>query len=189
MLFLQKFQKQIIAGFTLIELLVVLGVLSVLGAVLIVLVDPVEQLAKADDTGRKSSVGQLGRALQAYYTQNGAAFPLSSTDDGWKTSLTGTELKVFPTAPAGADMAAADCANLTNPTGDATNNFCYRSTAVTGAEAVVFVKLESKSDKLKAGGGTSCASTAWYVWSSYTGGTGYYCNATPPSIGAITLVN
>jgi prepilin-type N-terminal cleavage/methylation domain-containing protein len=177
------FKKHVLSGFTLIELLVVLGVLSVLAAVLLILVDPAEQLARARDTGRKSSVGQLGRSLQAYYTQNGAAFPLSSSDDLWKTALTASELKSFPKAPSGADLVAADCTSLTNPTGDATDNFCYRSD---GTNAVVFLKVESKADKIKAGNGTLCASIAWYVWSSYEGKSGYYCNATPPSIGAIT---
>ena len=53
-------------GFTLIELLIVIAILGVLAAGSLVAIDPVEQLARARDSGRKSAVTQMGRALQAY---------------------------------------------------------------------------------------------------------------------------
>ena len=59
------------AGFTLIELLVVITVLGVLATIVLLAVNPGEQLARAKDASRIEAVTQLSRALQAYYTANG----------------------------------------------------------------------------------------------------------------------
>ncbi len=178
---MQKFRKYISQGFTLIELLVVLGVLSVLAAVLLVLVDPVEQLARADDTGRKSSITQLGRSLQGYYTQNGAAWPAANT---WRTSLTNSELRLFPSNPSGITFATADCTGIVTNPGNLENNFCYRTDTT---DAVVYTKMESKTEINKANAGAACATITWYVWSSAEGKSGLLCSANPPSIGVTGL--
>src|SRR5260221_6288756 len=71
-------------GFTLIELVIVIGVLGVLAASLLVAIDPLEQLARARDAGKKSSVKQLGEAMQAYYSLNGNYFTPTTT---WMETL------------------------------------------------------------------------------------------------------
>src|SRR5579864_7133508 len=85
-------------GFTLIELLVVIAVLGVLAAVLLIAVNPQEQLARGRDSGRQSSIAQLGNALQAYYTANAGVYMATSTT--WETTLvTVGELKSTPADP------------------------------------------------------------------------------------------
>src|SRR5579859_7276805 len=66
-------------GFTLIELLVVIAVLGVLAAVVIVAINPLEQLAKGRDSGRISTVTQLGQALVTTATTNNNIYPAQST--------------------------------------------------------------------------------------------------------------
>lgn len=61
-------------GFTLIELLIVMAILGVLAVVVLVAINPVQQLARTRDAGRKSAVQQVGRALQAYSTTHGGSF-------------------------------------------------------------------------------------------------------------------
>lgn len=58
-------------GFTLIELIVVIGILSVITVVLITVFNPVEQLSKGRDVKRKSDLGQIQKALEQYYQDNG----------------------------------------------------------------------------------------------------------------------
>ena len=45
-------------GFTLIELLIVMAILGVLAVVVLVAINPIQQLARTRDTGRKSGVTQ-----------------------------------------------------------------------------------------------------------------------------------
>ena len=69
---LSSFSKKLSKGFTLIELLIVIAVIGVLAAVILVAIDPIEQLARGRDAGRKSTNVQLGRALEAFYANTGS---------------------------------------------------------------------------------------------------------------------
>ena len=53
------------------ELVVGIGILAILSALLIVILNPFEQFKKADDTKRKSDLAQIQRALEAYYQDFG----------------------------------------------------------------------------------------------------------------------
>ena len=164
-------------GFTLIELLIVIAVLGVLAAVVLVIINPVEQLARGRDAGRKSTVAQLGTAIQTFYTSN-SAYPAVGT---WNADLTTSsgELKSFPTAPTG----AVNCG--VNPQPSAAG-FCYNTAIVSGAaEAIVFVHLESKSETSKCG---NVAANTWYGWSSADGKAGTICGAAAPVPGPQTFV-
>lgn len=66
-------------GFTLIELLIVMAILGVLAVVVLVAINPVQQLARTRDTGRISSVAQLGHAVEAYYTSHNGTYPADLT--------------------------------------------------------------------------------------------------------------
>lgn len=161
-------------GFTLIELLIVIAILGVLAAGVLVAIDPVEQLARGRDTGRKSAVTQLGRALQAYYTSN-SAYPATA---GWNTTLTNSgEIKVFPSNPAGV---TAPCTG-----GTAVNQFCYKSNAT--PDIVVYTRMESKVEQNK---GTCAGSSlnTWYVYSSADGKSGLLCQAAEPAAGVTGLL-
>lgn len=175
---MRLFRKHLSSGFTLIELLVVLGILSVLAAVLLVLIDPIEQFARTDDTGRKSSIAQLSQAMQSYYAQHGAVWP---TVANWNSDLVNSgELKTFPTNPPGVTLAAADC-TLASVGGNNVNDFCYRqgTDASNNVQVVVYTKMESKNERNKA---NNCASSSnvYYMWSSAMGKQGLYCSTTPP---------
>jgi len=65
-------RKHLSFGFTLIELLVVIAILGVLAGAILVAINPLEQLARGRDAGRKSTVDELGHATQAYYTAQNA---------------------------------------------------------------------------------------------------------------------
>src|SRR3989344_7342592 len=83
-------------GFTLIELLVVIAIIGVLAAVVLVAINPAERLAQARDSGRKSDVGQIATALEAYFpTGTDAEYPAVLDN------LTVADLKRFPTDPTG----------------------------------------------------------------------------------------
>ncbi|MDP2874213.1 MAG: prepilin-type N-terminal cleavage/methylation domain-containing protein [bacterium] len=65
-------------GFTLIELVIVIGILAILVAVVISVLNPARFLAKSRDTRRQSDLKMVQAALEAYYSQNNA-YPGSIT--------------------------------------------------------------------------------------------------------------
>lgn len=155
-------------GFTLIELLIVIAVLGVLAAVVLVAINPIEQLARTRDAGRKTTVGQLKNAVQAYYTSR-ASWP--ATGNNWITTLvTAAELKQAP-AP------IAYTLNTTNACEPATtngqNDFCYATAIIAGnTEGIVYVGLESGSEIAKCPAGQ----TPYFIWNSAEGRAGVICN-------------
>lgn len=58
-------------GFTLIELLVVIGLLSIVTTSFIVLINPLEQMARGNDTATQSDARQLIDAVNRFYANNG----------------------------------------------------------------------------------------------------------------------
>ncbi len=58
-------------GFTLIELILVTAVVGIFAAGIIAVINPSQQVHKANDAKRKSDLGTLQRALEAYYADNG----------------------------------------------------------------------------------------------------------------------
>jgi len=66
-------------GFTLIEMLVVLGILGVVASVLLIEVNPIAQIQKANDARRKGDLETMQHALELYYQDNGS-YPTSSGD-------------------------------------------------------------------------------------------------------------
>ncbi|KKQ74207.1 MAG: hypothetical protein US96_C0038G0004 [Candidatus Woesebacteria bacterium GW2011_GWB1_38_5b] len=157
-------------GFTLIELLIVIAVLGVLAAVVLIAIDPIEQLGRGRDSGRKTSVTGIGRAIQTYYTAVGS-YPAEAT---YNTILTTSgELKPFPPAPGGSPPALG-CTG-----GTAVSGFCYKSN---GTDYVVYSKLESKVERNK-GNCANVAANTWYVFSSAAGKAGVVCQAGEPAEG------
>ena len=139
-------------GFTLIELLIVMAILGVLAVVVLVAINPAEQMARARDSGRVSGVQQLGRAVTAYYTAMGA-YPLAGS---WSTDIvTSQDISRFPSNPGSTDPACAG----------ATNGFCYATAASGTAEyAVVYAQLVSQQNTARCAGATPYA-----VFSSFSG--------------------
>ena len=102
-------------GFTLIELIVVIGILSILAAGLLMILNPFNQFQKATDARRKSDLAQIQRALEVYYQDHGqypsntSAYQMSDPTLGtinwgqkWCTnsSCSGFYMNVVPQDPA-----------------------------------------------------------------------------------------
>ncbi|HEX8931778.1 MAG TPA: type II secretion system protein [Patescibacteria group bacterium] len=159
------FSPKIGRGFTLIELLVVIAIIGVLAGVMIVIINPLEQLARGRDAGRKQTVSQLGNSIQGYYASQNA-YPTQNAT--WLSTLqTAGELKALPTNPTSAGYTTG-C----NTAGVAQNGYCYQ-TSLSGTDAMVYARAESKSFTTTAG----CvgSTVAWIVWSSAEGKAGLVC--------------
>ena len=67
----QKRRWSPLPGFTLIELVLDISLLLILAAFVVILIDPVKQLSKAKDSGRKQDAIQIRSALDTYYNDYG----------------------------------------------------------------------------------------------------------------------
>lgn len=187
---LKNYNKFSSKGFTLIELLIVIAILGVLAAGILVAIDPVEQLGKGRDSGRKSSIGQIGRALQAFYTSHadsannpypcptGAATPCPNpVGDDWSEALVNSgEIKIFPDHPV-----TSPATTCTAP-GIRVNGICYKTNAA-GTEVIVYTHLESKSETEKYPPTCTSVATTWYLYSTSDGRAGTWCGVEPVAPG------
>jgi len=147
-------------GFTLIELLIVIAILGTLAVVVLIALNPVQQLARTRDAGRRSTVSQLGHAVEARAT-------------AWVTGLVNAgEIASVPQNPTysapgvGSHPQGADCS--VNAEGD----FCYSTSAAPASRAIVFARLESAAENEKCG----ASQAAWAVYSTANSGAGIFCN-------------
>ena len=158
-------------GFTLIELLIVMAILGVLAVVVLVAINPVQQLARTRDAGRKSAITQIGHSLQAYYTTHGGDYV--TEDTGWVTSLvTAGELSSVPT-----DIAyRTGFTPFTCTTAETGTHWCYDwdNGAGGSGQALVYVQLESDSEISKC---PNITDLAWFVWDTESGRGGLVCIA------------
>src|SRR3989338_8632046 len=109
-------------GFTLIELLVVMAILGILGVIVLLLINPTEQIARANDTGRVHAVNQLGHQVQAYFTIREGIYPDPLS---WDTDLVETnQLGSFPPGISyNSSYGVTNCQTNQRPSSDPT--FCY----------------------------------------------------------------
>ncbi len=162
-------QLSIKKGFTLIELLVVIAVLGVLAAIVLLAVNPAEQLARARDASRISAVTEVGNALQGYYTANSATYPAVGTT--WMSTLvTSSDIKTVPTNPTYTITTNGSPCNSTSTLGQ--NGYCYNTG---GSDTVVYARLEST---LYNGKCTSAGQGAWWVFSAAQARAGGLCAST-----------
>lgn len=158
-------------GFTLIELLVVIGVIGVLAAVILAVLDPLEQVNRGRDSGRISTVAQIGRAIQSYGTSRGS-YPTVNAD--WQTTLKDAgEIKenVSVTTP------SVSCGTSNFPVG----NICFGLNGT--ADRIVWTVLDSKNSKAKASStSTPCGQYVIAMYSTAKGQAGLACVADPAAI-------
>jgi prepilin-type N-terminal cleavage/methylation domain-containing protein len=155
-------------GFTLIELLIVMAILGVLAVVVLVAINPTQQLARTRDTGRKSTVNQVGRVLISYFTSRATylkAANCANLNTNWIDCLTAVGL--LKSVPAGITYQFGnDCTLATPPaTYGQQNLWCY-SVSAAGDTAVVFATLESNSESSKC---DTAGQQPYFVWSSVDG--------------------
>ena len=68
---IENWKLKINKGFTMIELLVVIAVIGVLAVAVLSAINPIEQINKGRDTGRRSDSGELIGAVERYYASIG----------------------------------------------------------------------------------------------------------------------
>lgn len=126
--------KRFSTGFTLIEIIIVMAVIAVLAGITLVALNPLEQLAGANDTKTKQSVGKLGGLLTSFYAQR-QVFPTADSD--WISELMTTgDLNERPASP------QATC----GPSSANDSNFCLQTSA---SSAIVYAQLSSLSQDRK----------------------------------------
>ncbi len=197
------FKNSLQKGFTLIELLVVIAVLGVLATIVLLAVNPGEQLARARDTSRIAGVTQLGRALQAFYTANGGSLakvpsgPAAGPAIDWMLPMINSnDLKVEPVNPnwGTPPVAAKNCTivgyqnSQPVPLPNA-GQYCYRVDLLGAANnAVVYLKLESALYNNKCPTGSP---NAYGVFSTADARFGVVCNAdsTEPGPGTQAFIS
>lgn len=156
-------------GFTLIELLIVIAVLGVLAAVVLAAINPLEQLRRGRDSGRLSSVSQLGHGMTQYMTaQNLTAPPtVSALTAGFQTVIknAGEIVNVIQAPGSGSSCSASGNA--------IEGTYCYTAS---GNDFMIWTGTESESSKTRGG----CTSTQFgiAVYKSYLGRSGIMCVGT-----------
>jgi prepilin-type N-terminal cleavage/methylation domain-containing protein len=163
--------KKVTKGFTLIELLIVMAILGVLAVVVLVAINPVQQLARTRDAGRKSAVTQLGHALEAYYTGRGGVYPGTGV---WAATLTASgELSTFPSTIGYSVGTIAGCTFA-----GGSNGYCLKVDGTT-ANVMVYARLESNIER------TKCTTAdAFFVFSTDQGRGGIACYDTEAALPA-----
>jgi|SRR4051812_9780919 prepilin-type N-terminal cleavage/methylation domain-containing protein len=165
-------------GFTLIELLIVIGILGILAAAILVALNPLEQFARGRDSGRVTTVNQLGHSVQTFFTSQNSVYPTQGV--AWLTALqTSAELKSLPSNPTASGYTqGCYTANV------AQNGICYQTNAT---DAIVYMRSEAQGNFVKAG--CTAGQISWVVWSSAEGKAGLTCTAasTDPAIGVTGL--
>ncbi len=175
-------------GFTLIELLVVIAVLGVIAALVIAAVNPLEQLARGRDSGRKTTAAQLKNALGAYYTAQNATLP--TADSTWlQTLVTAGELKSLPSTVAYStgSFNTTACAIDATAVGAVVSNYCYAREAATDDDYVIYTRMESASEDKKC---ATASDNSYWLYSSVAAKAGIVCLSGDPTatqIGAGTF--
>lgn len=160
-------------GFTLIELLIVIAIMGILAVVVLVLINPAQQLARTRDTGRITTVTQLGHAIQSYYASRDASYPDPLQ---WGQDLiNASSIENFPSGVRYNSGTITACTTNSLPPVDPT--FCYDlDTSGAGFGAIVFSKLESvlQVEKCSGNGDT------YFIFSSVDGRAGTICSTGDP---------
>lgn len=170
-------------GFTLIELLIVIAILGVLAIIVFVAINPAQRQAQARDTGRISSVTQIGRALQAYYTTS-ASYPDVSS---WAQDILDKgELSTFPSGISYGIAGITACSTYVQPAVSGT--FCYDEDQTNGNGAIVFAVAEATANR----DDCTAPEQAYFVFSTEDSRGGTICSNGDPSPwpqGSIIYVN
>lgn len=181
MIKLKKINFKSSAGFTLIELLIVIAILGTLAVVVLIALNPLQQMARTRDSGRISTLSQLGHSMEAYATTHNGEYPTATghTAD-WMTYYLqdSGELSTVPKTLNYSVGTASSCGGE--------NGWCYTTY---GDYALLYTTVEAASNINKCDGdGEGCVNTknstgnaAYFVYSTEDGRAGLYCSATAPT--------
>lgn len=105
-------------GFTLIELLVVIGIMAVLMAGVVALIDPVDKNNQAQDAKAQSNIAQIATALESYAATHNGTYAAAEADlvtagelktaTNWTTGWALTYVRT----PAACTTAGANCTSV-----------------------------------------------------------------------------
>lgn len=165
-------------GFTLIELLIVIAILGTLAVVVLIALNPLQQLARTRDAGRSSQMTQLGHVLEAYSTTHNGEFP-DPASGGFLTLLeTAEELENVPDP-----VANSNCTEGTN----VESEICYDAADFEGA--VIWTDVEANANKQKCVDAGAAADDARWAYSTVNGRGGLVCDLTFPTDAPLTFVD
>lgn len=175
-------------GFTLIELLIVIGILGILAAAVVIVLNPGELLAQARDGTRLSDMDNVRGAINLYLSDVGAptltAGPFSTNNAtcGFGTCTVRSIYAVNGTGWVGVDLTAISTGStLSNLPRDPTNNANYQYAYAgdnTNKSFELNARLESVKHrgKMQTDGGDDSACTTW------TGADCYYEVGSDPDL-------
>lgn len=165
-------------GFTLIELLIVIAILGVLAVVILVAINPQEQLARTRDSGRISSVTQLGHAMQAYGASHDGDYitPGATWISAASTGLVAAgEIATTPGNIAYNITGATPCDNNADGAGAAADMWCYLGDGnAPPNNFIIYARLEAGSNNSRC---PVAGNVAWSVFDSVLGRGGIVCTA------------
>lgn len=159
---------RILRGFTLIELVLVIAIIGIMVSLLLFVINPAQQFARARDTSRKIAISQIGDALERYYALTGS-YPTSDDPTNFKNTLINTgQIKSFPINPTGITN---QCNSVDGTGAINVNGYCYNVSLPDSFPmgAVVYSQMESISEN------RFCTDTAWRAWSAVAQRFGITC--------------
>jgi prepilin-type N-terminal cleavage/methylation domain-containing protein len=172
-------------GFTLIELLIVIAIIGTLAVVILLALNPVQQLARTRDSGRQSAVTQLGHAVEAFATTHDGLYPApggtgvnacpGAVGTGWITDclVAAGEISSTPATIAYNVGGTSECTAT-----QFESNICYRPSA-TFDDAIVYAAAEAQSNLTRC---TGANEVAYFVYSASAGRGGIVCAANEAGI-------
>ena len=134
-------------GFTLIELLVTIGILAVVAAGVVALLNPRDKILQANDAKVQNDIGQVATAAQAYAAVNNGAYPTA------QGQYVPSEIQQMPLPPTG----------YVTP-----YTITYDTAAPLGETIVVAGEVQSTRSRTAAGANCSAGSTCYWKWTSGT---------------------
>ncbi len=172
-------------GFTLIELLIVIAIIGTLAVVILLALNPVQQLARTRDAGRQSAVTQLGHAVEAFATTHNGLYPevggagvnACPGTGAWITACLVGAGEISST-PAEIDYNIGGTAPCSSASAEIESNVCYVASS-TYDDAIVYSAAEADSTTTRC---TGLNENAYFVYSASAGRGGIVCGATEPTV-------
>lgn len=175
--FKEKFTK----GFTLVELLIVMAILGVLAVGLVTLINPLQQIKKANDAKRKSDLNYITHLLNLYYNDTGK-YPApnpgtcdldngSGSGNCFVNSKTGGTMWIPLLAPYATSLPADPTNNATDPRTTGNYTYAYGDVSQDGQHYDLIVQLQNTTDPDR------CELKAYKYDFGFTGGSQYWCTS------------